>query len=549
MYRVLIIDDEEPLREAIRILGDWKGLGVEEVLEATDGKAGLDMLKKHKIDLAMIDMKMPELNGMELLQIIERDYPELLTIVISGYNDFEYTRQAIRSKVVDYLLKPVNRADLNQSLRKAIDVLEAKRRKESEFINRNITLNMSLPRLKEKVYLSIIERSFKSQTNEAFLPLIGADDPGNRFMAVSLRVLNLEQVRKNRFHGDTDLLHFAVANVIDEIAGDHFDAFSFASPKQERELIAVLTVKGGYREDIAYRSMQQMNKAAATLNGLLGIIAAIGVGPSYADAMAIADSYEAAKAAVSGIDLAKLKGPAVTDGAGQSASASAKESQSQSLTGRMAMIRSALENGNPQSAKTILLEIVHRLRAQDGFSFGDADRMLRELVILLNDAALELGAARERLPMRGEQELLPLGICTDFVSIGQYEELLQRIVDYYGGEIRKAQKANQPFDAGDIKDYIDNHYFEDIKISMFADKYFLSREYLMKLFKQQFGCGIHEYVQKVRMDKAKELLDDSSLKIQDISEMLGYKDKNYFSKAFRNYYSLSPSEYRAGGSG
>lgn len=105
--------------------------------------------------------------------------------------------------------------------------------------------------------------------------------------------------------------------------------------------------------------------------------------------------------------------------------------------------------------------------------------------------------------------------------------------------------TNQPFEVGDIKAYIDHHYFEEIKISMFSDKYFLSREYLMKLFKQQFGFGIHEYVQKVRMDKAKELLSDPNLKIQDISEMLGYKDKNYFSKAFRNYYSVSPSEFRS----
>ena len=76
-------------------------------------RSGWRCLAVHKIDLAIVDMKMPELGGMELLQIIERDYPDLLTIVISGYNDFEYTRQAIRSKVVDYLLKPVNRTDLN----------------------------------------------------------------------------------------------------------------------------------------------------------------------------------------------------------------------------------------------------------------------------------------------------------------------------------------------------------------------------------------------------------------------------------------------------
>ncbi|MBW7458771.1 response regulator, partial [Paenibacillus sepulcri] len=220
MYRVLIIDDEEPLREAIRILGDWKNLGVEEILEATNGKDGLALLEQHRIDLVMVDMKMPEMDGVRFLQIIERDYPDLFAIVISGYNDFEYTRQAIHAKVVDYLLKPVNRADLNEALGKAIGVLAAKRKTQSEFITKNITLNMSLPKLKEKIYLSIIERSFKKHTNEAFLPLIGADDAGGRFGAVVLRILNLEQILAGRFNGDIGLLHFAVANVIGDMAGD-----------------------------------------------------------------------------------------------------------------------------------------------------------------------------------------------------------------------------------------------------------------------------------------------------------------------------------------
>ncbi|WP_141500667.1 response regulator transcription factor [Paenibacillus luteus] len=542
MYRVLIIDDEEPLREAIRILGDWKGLNVTEVLEATDGKVGLEMLAAHKIDLAMVDMKMPVVNGVELLQMIERDYPDLLTVVISGYNDFEYTRQAIRSKVVDYLLKPVNRNDLNQSLRKAIDVLDAKRKKDSDFINRNITLNMSLPRLKEKVYLSIIERSFKSQSNEAFLPLIGADDPGNRFTAVVLRVLNLEQIRKSRFHEDTDLLHFAVANVMNEIAGDHFGAFSFASPKQERELIAILTMNGGYAEDIAYHSMHQMNKVISTLKELFGIVVAAGIGHSSPDVMQIAASYEMAKGAISGIDLLRLKGATVTNAADKNVSA---PKDNQSLTSRILNIRTALEGGNPQHAKALVSEYIKRWKASEQFSIGEADRALHEFVILLNDMSLELGVKPEQLPLTGDHALRGIGISTDFGNIEQYEQLLYAILDFFSGQIRKSQMTNQPFEVGDIKAYIDHHYFEEIKISMFSDKYFLSREYLMKLFKQQFGFGIHEYVQKVRMDKAKELLSDPNLKIQDISEMLGYKDKNYFSKAFRNYYSVSPSEFRS----
>lgn len=545
MYKVLIIDDEEPLREAIRLLGDWKGLGIGEVLEATNGNEGLVLLKEQRIDLVMVDMKMPEMNGTEFLQVVERDYPDLLTIVISGFNDFEYTRQAIRSKVIDYLLKPINRADLNQALRKAIDVLEAKRKRESEFINKNITLNMSLPKLKEKMYVSIIERSFKHQSNEAFLPLIGADNAANHFIAIVLRVLNLDEITDKRFHKDTNLLYFAVGNVMNEVAGNHFQAFSFASPRLAGEVISILTMTGGYQEEIAFQAVHQMNKAALTLYHLFGIVAAAGIGMPCKEALKIADSYDGAKTAIQSIDLMKVKGATIVTAADKQEKGPAKESYS--LTSRMQAIRSALEAGNSNHAKSVIGEYMKQVKAGHSFGIGEADRILHEFIILLNDLALEHGVASGQLPLGGYHALKSIGISTDYASIELFEALLNTIIDYYGEQLRRAQSANRPFEAGDIKKYIDSHYFEDIKISMFTDKYFLSREYLMKLFKQQFGFGIHEYVQKVRMEKAKELLDDLNLKIQDISEMLGYKDKNYFSKAFRNYYDISPSEYRSVG--
>ncbi|WP_372632592.1 response regulator [Cohnella sp.] len=542
MVNVLIIDDEEPLREAIRILGDWKGLGVKQVLEATDGQMGLSMLAEHKIDLAIVDMKMPVMNGTELLQIIERDYPDLLTIVISGYNDFEYTRQAIRSKVVDYLLKPVNRADLNQALVKAVNVLEAKRKMENESISKNITLNMSLPKLKEKIYVSIIERSNNNPLSDAMLPLIGADDPANRFSAVVIRVLNLEEISISRFHKDVDLLHFATANVINEIAGDQFQCFSFANPKQEREIITVVTMNGGYREDMVYRSVHRMKKVATKLAELFGTLVVVGIGEIYDDVMGLSASYESAKSFINGIDLLTLNKAVVVN----SVTEQTASPDSHSLVGRIPLIRSALESGSLSHAKSILIDCVGKWRTRDKISIGEADRALQEFVILMNDVAIELKVAPERLPINGRNALREVGIGADFATFDQYEHLLMRLLDYYGNEIRGSLTSNRPFEAGDIKAYIDNHYFEDIKISLFTEKYFLSREYLMKLFKQQFGVGIHEYVQKVRMDKAKQLLDDPTLKIQDISAMLGYKDKNYFSKAFRNYYSVSPTEYREG---
>lgn len=544
MYRVLIIDDEEPTREAIRILGDWKGIGVDEVLEAGDGQSGLDLLRERKPDLVLVDMKMPGMDGVEFLRRVEEEHPDLFTIVISGFNDFEYTRQAIRSRVVDYLLKPVNRQDLNQALRKAIGVLEARRESESEFISRNIALNMSLPKLKENIYLSVIEGGFKVKNNEAFLRLIEADDPLNRFGVAVVRILNLETVSELRFKGEKDLLLFSVSNVINEFAEEGFRSFSFANPKREREIIVVHTMTGGSREDLQFRSVHFMKKVADVLKDLLGIVSVAGIGASAADVTGLAASYESAAEIAGGIDLLKLPDGAIayrTPGS----SADAPERETPTWAGRIPLIRAAIEAGHTHQARTVVLDFAERIRARGFFSLRESERTALDLAARLNDLAADLGVPPGKLPPSGVEGLKEAGIPLDYTSFGEYAELLCRTADFYARQIRGAVSSEKPFDVSEIKEYIDQNYFEDIKISMFTEKYFLSREYLMKLFKQQYGSGIHEYVQKVRMDKAKELLDRSDLKIQEISEMLGYKDKNYFSKAFRNYFSLSPSEYRS----
>lgn len=95
-----------------------------------------------------------------------------------------------------------------------------------------------------------------------------------------------------------------------------------------------------------------------------------------------------------------------------------------------------------------------------------------------------------------------------------------------------------------IKSYVDKNYCAEIKIAMFADKYFFSKEYLSKAFKRKYDYGIYEYALKLRMERAVELLADDTITIKDISDRLGYSNNNYFSKAFKTYYDISPSEYR-----
>lgn len=112
-------------------------------------------------------------------------------------------------------------------------------------------------------------------------------------------------------------------------------------------------------------------------------------------------------------------------------------------------------------------------------------------------------------------------------------------------EASPGEKDLKPGEVIDIiKEYVEANYCKEIKLAMFSEKYFFSQKYLSKLFKNKYSIGIYEYALKLRMSRARELLRDNTLQIQEISDFLGYNNNNYFSKAFKTYYGISPTEFR-----
>ena len=124
MYQSLIIDDENPVHRVIRALGHWFQLDIAEPASAFDGKAGLSAMRELRPDVVFLDMKMPLMNGSEFLKTASPEFPHTKFIVVSGYDEFTYTRIAIQYHVIDYLLTPIVEDDLNAALRKACDLLD-----------------------------------------------------------------------------------------------------------------------------------------------------------------------------------------------------------------------------------------------------------------------------------------------------------------------------------------------------------------------------------------------------------------------------------------
>lgn len=123
MYKALIVDDERPARQVIMALGDWHGYGIEKPLEAGDGSTALKLIGQMKPDIVFVDIGMPCMDGLSLMEQASHIQPETIFIVISGYDDFEYARRSIRYNVVEYLLKPVIEAELNGAISRAVEAL------------------------------------------------------------------------------------------------------------------------------------------------------------------------------------------------------------------------------------------------------------------------------------------------------------------------------------------------------------------------------------------------------------------------------------------
>lgn len=537
MYKILIIDDEESVRDAIKMLGEWDKLGIDGIFEAQDGLTGIKLLYEEKPDIVLLDMRMPEMDGVEFLQASEKEYSHAVNIVISGYDDYEFTRQAIKSKVFDYLLKPINEEKLNSALSKATDSIVAQREKQRELLDRSAKMNLSLYTLKEKTFMSAIEGNFNEAAQGTYLDMIGIDEKIKCYGVAVLKVLNSERISKSDYDDETDLLFYAVINITDEICQEYIKCFCCRNFGIANEIMVVVLENDKNYAETRQRTGRALKRAIRKVKELLGLNMIAGVGYMYPEFSMLSASFKSAEILLNCINLLDMCEPVILD-----CKKSAK-SYGYSILNKLPMIKSAIESSSIGYTLGILYEHMRKISESGYFSLRDAVKTQNELIFMMNDIALEFDTGND-IMQDVESALKANGLSFDYISFDDFEQMIYDITKFFYEKVRHSVNSLPKFSVGSIREYIQNNYHQEINISMFAKRYYLSKVYVMKLFKQAYGYSIYEYVQRVRMEKAVEFLRDASVSIQDISQMVGYSNNNYFSKAFKNFYHISPSEYR-----
>ncbi len=172
MYRVMVIDDEQSARNLLKISVDWESLGMEVAGEASSGIEAINIIDDVKPDLAFVDISMPFMNGIEFTELATKRYSDLVIIILTALDDFEYARKCIRLPVYEYMLKPIVREDIKELLLKVKDILDEKaEKKRREKLNQNFMADIDDS--EEDSSIEMIKRYINEKFSDSSLNLTG----------------------------------------------------------------------------------------------------------------------------------------------------------------------------------------------------------------------------------------------------------------------------------------------------------------------------------------------------------------------------------------
>ncbi len=488
MYTVLVADDERIIREGLRYAMDWEAAGFRIVHFARNGEEAVSMFTAEPTDMALLDVKMPGLSGLDALAGIKRLRPETEVVILSAFDDFQYAKQGMKSGAFDYILK-INLIDeLPGVIGRVKAKLDAGREKEQEYKN---LLNSS----NNMLFLDFLngKAGALSPSDDAYSYFVvvvygnGSRDAMTRSVGESLR----------SYRSRTPFMMGAKADN---------SVFIFRTTREEKDVYHLAGgiadyLRGAGHEHfyIAYGSVQRgVNK----------------IPQCYREAMKTLDCmrergemgegfYERISGAAGG--AAPVFDPAA--------------------------IR-----------KSIMFFNSATLREETASMFG---HYLRERALLIHD--LRLQCIEIVILLKKEGQLQNADAIIDRINgFDSMLDLREYFSEVIAGAVSRCERASKltPDDILKAQGYIDEHYAEDVSMEDVAKRFFISPQYFSRRFKEHTGVNFSEYLIGRRISRACELILTTNMKMYEIAAAVGYRDAKHFEKQFAERRGITPNRYR-----
>lgn len=512
MYKILIADDEAIIRKGLTQLLDWKELGFEITGEAANGKEALTFIEKYAPNIVMIDIRMPNLLGIDVIKAAREKGYNGRFIILTGYADFAYAQEAIRYNVSSYLTKPVDENELKDILLK----IKAELDKEHTFEKSNALYQ-------EKAHNTILAEfiSGKLKPTDLILDSLSLN-------ADSYRVVLHEKYRNNTddaSYSFSDLLKQLGKNCIfDELSIDGKNVILF---KGQKSLEALDRLIEKYNDEMPPETNSPLDTFFITC------------GTPVKDAADIPKSYAEADTLLSKRFFCDQYQHIIEFKPQQKAKYKSvkKLSKKQLLDTYTELLMNHIQAYNRN-------EIAETLRSlQEDLYHSDLD--IEDEKNLLVDLYLHIKEKIFYTYKASKKQFMPNSEAVNTILNSYYlYEIIAFLSNQYEIIMASIGYSSRDSIIDDIVHYINHNYQEPLTLENIAPLFGYNSSYLGKIFNQKMGIGFNAYLDKVRIEHSKELLLTNNTQIYKIAELVGYKNVDYFHIKFKKHIGMSPAEYR-----
>lgn len=529
MYRVLIADDERKARNVILKKGDWEKIGIDVAGEAKNGDQLIEMIDRLLPDIIISDMKMPGLSGAELIEYISEKHKEIKIIVISGFDDFTYTHQAIKSNVVDYLMKPIESKNLNDALIRAIKGLNEVRDSNEKLIGWEKDIKENFDTRKEILMKQLISgQEVSKEEAEIYIASSGIDIEQYYFSIAIIKIENYSEKLMQRFKSKTHEFLSSLKNIINKMFRESSITFQF---KERNELVILFKCIDG-KTDWIERSKEIM----AILQKQYGIRLYIGLGREYNTYSQICTSYQEACFYMSR-QLNILGSDRI--GRYDDVSALNRTHVRFGLTDDE-VFAEAVKSCNLSIIKTIVNKIYNSIEQREFLCIYELEKINSTVLNILEDL---FESAKDKKGFIKDFNRL-ISMLEKDMNIPAVKKRFSVFLDSLSDMFPDHKNAKRKNIILDIRKYIENTHPSQLSLDVVSAKFYLSKQYISKKFKAEFGINLYSYIIKLRINKSKALLLQKDRKILEIVEEFNFTDESHYSHVFKKVVGLSPSEYR-----
>ena len=534
--KILIVDDDSVARTNIKTLVDWAKYGFEISGEAANGANAVQLIENEAPDIVITDMSMPVMDGVALIEYVEHNHPGIKVIALSGYDDFDYVRQSMKRGAVDYLLKHTLTSDVLLGVLKTTGELIQRGRQEharKNLLEEQLTESRTVLRqsfIKQLVQGVISE---KSEIEEKIASLNLELDTKN--LAVVVAEIDDYHFLQEKFSTkEINKLISSVADISTEILKDSGKALVI---HLEGSKFVVIFSFGNMRSDLYIYNhiITAVDRIKVSIKRYLNITACFSLSRIFGDISEISKFYKEAEVALQD-RFFKGKDRII------------KESSQPA-------IQSEYFNLDINDEKDIItaLKAVNRLKVNESLdsifekiidkkvSYKSIQMICAELINIINRVARELGID---VKMVYSDEDIPYDEMKKFETVTEVQQWIRKVYEKLL-ELVEISRINPNYAEPTKKaiEFIQRNYARNISLNDAAEHIGINSSYLSRVFKEDCGKGFVEYLNHVRVEYAKQLIQRGGIKLKDVVKEVGFNNYTYFFKVFKDIINMTPLEY------